>query len=188
MNVKIQETPDPHTLKFVLNKEILEQHVTYLFQTEQESKVSPLAQEIFKLTGIKSILLGSNFVSITKNHDVGWDKLQSRLSNIVVEYVSSEQEMIIDYNFYSDQDNDDSKNLDDEIVKQIIELIDTMVRPTVAEDGGDIKFASFKDGVVYLTLHGACSGCPGATFTLKVWIENMLKRYIPEVIEVRQVE
>ena len=197
MSIHIQETPNPQTLKFIIeNSVILDGDTNITFNNVNECYGAPLAEQLLEIEGVISLFFSKDFISITKDNTSNWHHLKMLVKDIISDYIESGEPI-----FNSDVavvSNDNSKtkniqisdadNLDDEITKQIKEIIETMVRPAVAEDGGDIEFSEFKDGVVYVKLYGACYGCPSSTITLKDGIENMLKHYIPEVNEVVQVE
>ncbi len=150
----------------------------------QAATKSPLALQLLQLSGVKSIFFGKDFVTVTKSEDTEWSKIKAEIIATIMDfYVSGKPVM-----FETDSKETESDEEDDEVVKQIKELIEMKVRPAVAMDGGDIIFHSFNEGIVRLVLKGSCSGCPSSTITLKNGIENMLKHYIPEVEEVEQVE
>jgi Fe-S cluster biogenesis protein NfuA len=154
------------------------------FTQPEEGAHSPLARRLFEVDGIVGVFLGSDFVTVTKGPGQSWDVLKPIvLSAIMDHYVSGEPVVESDAPTGEGADADD-----DSIVQQIKELIETRVRPAVAQDGGDIVFRGFENGVVYLHMQGSCSGCPSSTATLKHGIENMLRYYVPEVEEVRPVD
>lgn len=183
MFIQTENTPNPNTLKFLPG-----QYVTggepVNFTSKEAAFNSPLALELFNIEKITAIFLGFDFITVTKADDASWDILKPSLLTVIMEYLVSGKDIFI---------NSDSKNgykpdeNDSDLVKQIKELIETRVRPAVAQDGGDIIFKEFVDGIVKLELHGACSGCPSSTVTLKDGIENMLKYYVPEIIAVESV-
>ena len=183
MFIQTELTPNPKTVKFIPGKEVSPQkNVSYKDTVEAEN--SPLAKRLFLIDGIDAIFFGSDFVSITKNDDLEWQVLKPLiLSQIMQHYMSNEK--VIDEIKETAQVEVNAEDKD--IVIQIEELLETRVRPAVARDGGDITFQSFDNGIVYLQMKGACSGCPTSMATLKMGVENMLKHYIPEVIEVREV-
>jgi Fe-S cluster biogenesis protein NfuA len=192
MFIQIEETPNPNVLKFVPGESLTTGHV-YEFKTEQESQPSPLAQRLFKLTGVDGILIGTDFVSDTKKDSESWDVLKPMILGSLMDHFSSGLPAIDPTRLHADAEDasgDDSSysETEQEIVTQIRDMLDTRIRPAVAVDGGDIIFVRYEKGVVYLRLKGACSGCPSSTVTLKNGIENMLRHYIPEVLEVRAEE
>tara|TARA_B100001564_G_C20602115_1_gene653219 strand:+ start:694 stop:1251 length:558 start_codon:yes stop_codon:yes gene_type:complete len=184
MFIQTQETPNPSTLKFIPGKVVLEDRTMQISKKEQAS-VSPLAVKLFDIDGVQSIFLGSDFISITKQEDISWDIIKHDILDIIMDHYVTEQPILAEEKTIKEVDS--SFNNADPLVIQIKELIETRVRPAVAQDGGDIIFHSFENGVVKLELHGACSGCPSSTITLKNGIENMLKYYVPEVESVEAV-
>ena len=192
MFIQTQTTPNPSTLKFIPGEVVLKTG-TAEFKNKDDSAKSPLAQALFSIKNVESIFLGSDFISVTKASDSDWDSLKTEVLTTIMDHYVSQKPIMLDdevSNSGKDDGNDSSEGGedDDEIVKQIKELIDTRVRPAVAQDGGDIIFRAFEDGIVKLQLHGACSGCPSSTITLKDGIENMLRHYVPEVEAVEAVE
>lgn len=185
MFIQTEQTPNPKTLKFIPGLEVMNSG-TLSFADRESAKKSPLAEALFAIKNIEGVFFGSDFITITRNADVEWDILKPAILTTIMEHFVSGRPLI----------SGDSKEIratstasaeDSDMVKQIKELIDTRVRPAVAEDGGDIVYQDFRDGIVYLELHGACSGCPSSTATLKSGIENMLKHYIPEIEAVEAV-
>jgi len=184
MFIQTEATPNPSTLKFIPGEDVLADK-TANFTNKEDAARSPLASAIFAIDNVDSVFLGSDFISVTKSEAIGWDLLKTEiLTTIMDHYVSGKSVMLEGESAEAEAIADEE---DDEIVSQIKELIETRVRPSVAQDGGDIIFKGFKDGVVQLEMHGACSGCPSSTVTLKNGIENMLKHYVPEVESVEQV-
>ncbi len=183
MNIQTEATPNPSSLKFLPGKTVMEKE-TADFRNVEEAKFSPFALNLFKIDGVEGVFFGSDFISITKadNHD--WQYLEPSIIETIRECYKLEIAFML-----AGQDNadDTSTTEDTEAVIQIKKIIDTQVRPAVARDGGDITFQSFDNGIVYLQMKGACSGCPSSALTLKAGIEKTLKHYIPEVLEVRQV-
>jgi Fe-S cluster biogenesis protein NfuA len=191
MFIQTEETPNPATLKFIPDGHIVLKNGTAEFknQKQAESK-SPLALQLFTITGVEAVFFGHDFITITKSGNAVWKYLTSEIQAVIMDFFLTGKEPMFE-NKENENSNELNKNLpeegDSEIVKQIKELIEIKVRPAVAMDGGDIIFHSFENGVVYLMLKGSCSGCPSSTVTLKSGIENMLKHYIPEVESVEQV-
>ena len=160
---------------------------TAFFQNVEEANNSPFAKRLFKVEGVEGVFFGSDFITITKNQSIDWQIMKPLVLGSIIDHYNSGEDTIITVK--KNENNSLEKNDDDsDIVKQIKELLDSRVRPAVAMDGGDIIYNSFKDGIVYLHMQGACSGCPSSTATLKMGIENMLKHYIPEVQEVRPID
>ncbi len=182
MFIQTEETPNPATIKFLPGQMIVDGK-TVDFPSESDAKKSPLAKRLFGLTGVSRVFFSGDFISITKADDTDWSMLKPMILAVIMEHLSTGQK-ILDDDFFDNKENTSSGE-NSEIENQIIELLDERVRPMVAMDGGDIVFDRFEDGIVYLEMQGACSGCPSSTATLKSGIENMLKHYIPEVVEVR---
>lgn len=180
MFIQTETTPNPATLKFLPGKPVMERGVREM-KTTEESLASPLAQRLFELDGVTGVFFGSDFISVTKSPDREWAAMKMPVMAAIMDHYMSGLPLIRD----GHDDTEESGAPDDEITTQIKELLDTRVRPMVAMDGGDIVFDRFDQGIVYLHMRGACSGCPSSTATLKSGIENMLRHYIPEVLEVR---
>ena len=182
MFIQTEDTPNPATLKFIPGVDVLPGNSAE-FNSSDEAKTSPLASRLLRIDGVESVFLSGDFVSITKADQMEWFALKPSVLAGIMEHFASGLP-VMDAAQDSDVDNSD----DDEVVQQIKHLLDTRVRPAVAMDGGDITFHSFDEGVVTLQMRGACQGCPSSTATLKMGIENMLRHYIPEVVEVRPTE
>ncbi len=146
-----------------------------------------MARRLFDVEGVSRVFLGSDFVTVTKVGDADWQVLKPAILGGIMEHFTS-GEPVIASAAPAGQASNEAVEGEDEIVSQIRELLDTRVRPAVAQDGGDIIFQRFEDGIVYLHMQGSCSGCPSSTATLKMGIENMLRHYVPEVVEVRAAE
>ncbi|MBR9650872.1 NifU family protein [Thalassovita aquimarina] len=185
MFIQTESTPNPATLKFLPGQAVLGTG-TADFPSAETAGASPLAQRIFAVNGVTGVFFGGDFVTVTKSEDVEWDHIKPGILGAIMEHFQSGQPVMAGdseaASGHADHDGPDS-----EIVGQIKELLDTRVRPAVAQDGGDITFHGFDRGVVYLHMQGACAGCPSSTLTLKMGIENLLRHYIPEVTEVRPV-
>ncbi len=184
MFIQTESTPNPATLKFLPGQSVLETG-TADFVTADKAVNSPLAMRIFAISGVTGVFFGVDFVTVTKEEPLNWDHLKPAILGAIMEHYQSGQPVIEGANEQSGHTAHDGP--DAEIVNQIKELLDTRVRPAVAQDGGDITFHGFDRGIVYLTMKGACAGCPSSTMTLKMGIENLLRHYIPEVTEVRPV-
>lgn len=182
MFIQTESTPNPATLKFLPGVTVMEKG-TANFDTRESAEVSPLAMNLYATDGVTGVFLGSDFVTVTKSEEKNWDIMKPLVLGAIMEHFQSGRSVIEGTIEADDADGDD-----DGIVRQIKELIDTRVRPAVAQDGGDIIYHGFEEGVVYLRMQGACAGCPSSTATLKHGIENMLRYYVPEVQEVRAVE
>jgi Fe-S cluster biogenesis protein NfuA len=184
MFIQTEATPNPATLKFLPGQTVLDTG-TADFPSAGVAGNSPLAQRVFAVSGVTGVFLGSDFVTVTKQDDLDWNHLKPSILGAVMEHFQSGDPVVTGGNVESGHTETDEP--DSEIVTQIKELLDTRVRPAVAQDGGDITFHGFERGVVYLAMKGACAGCPSSTMTLKMGIENLLRHYIPEVTEVRPV-
>ena len=183
MFIQTESTPNPATLKFLPGQTVLEVG-TADFPSATAAESSPLARRIFAVQGVTGVFCGIDFVTVTKADAVEWDHIKPAILGAVMEHYQSGQPVIEGAQAAAHAEHSPD---DDGIVRQIKELLDTRVRPAVAQDGGDITFHGFDRGVVYLKMKGACAGCPSSTLTLKMGIENLLRHYIPEVLEVRPV-
>lgn len=186
MFIQTEETPNPATLKFLPGRTVVLQG-TADFDSAAAAGRSPLATRLFGAEGVVRVFLGSDFITITKSDTKDWSVLKPALLGIIMEHFTTNQPVLLEEGEAATTPAATASDEDDEIVTQIKELLDTRVRPAVAQDGGDIVFHSFEEGIVYLHMQGSCSGCPSSTATLKMGIENMLRHYVPEVIEVRPV-
>lgn len=186
MFIQTETTPNPNTLKF-LPGEIVMTTGTADFRSADEGARSPLARRLFKLNGVEGVFFGRDFVSVTKEEVKDWAVLKPLILGLVMDHFSQADPQLFD-DAAPDLQAHGNADLSNPIVKQIVELLDKRIRPAVAMDGGDIQFVDFQDGVVLLQMRGACAGCPSSTMTLKAGIENMLRHYVPEVVEVRAVQ
>ncbi|MFT3964313.1 MAG: NifU family protein [Sphingobium sp.] len=193
MMIETEATPNPATLKFLPGRQVMASG-TRDFPTPESAEVSPLADALFSLGDVTGVLFGQDFVAVTAAPGVSWPELKGDVVTIILEHFLTEQPLFRGGDaggiaIPADDDGevpaDDPEDAD--IVAQIRELIDTRVRPAVANDGGDIIYRGFDKGTVFLRMQGACSGCPSSTATLKNGIETLLKHYVPEVTEVRAV-
>lgn len=184
MFIQTESTPNPATLKFLPGQSVLGAG-TADFPSADTAGKSPLASRVFTVEGVTGVFLGGDFVTVTKSETTDWDVIKPAVLGAIMEHFQSGQPTIEGENTTSGHAEHSGE--DGEIVEQIKELLDTRVRPAVAQDGGDIVFHGFDRGVVYLHMQGACAGCPSSTLTLKMGIENLLRHYIPEVTEVRPV-
>jgi len=182
MFIQTEATPNPATLKFIPEQAVMTQG-TANFDTKESAGRSPLATRLFNVSGVDSVFLGLDFITVTKTDEQDWQVLKPMILEALMTHYSSGDVVIKE-----DTSAEETGEEDSDVVKQIKELLDTRVRPAVAQDGGDIIFHKFEDGIVHLTMMGACSGCPSSGATLKHGIENMLRYYVPEVTEVRQAE
>ena len=182
MFIQTENTPNPNTMKFLPGQDVLGDKTAF-FTDAENAKSSPLASALFVLSDIRAVFFGSDFITVTKTESASWDVLKPQILTTVMEHYQAGLPLMAAQK--EKPESAESYSADEqEIVDQIKELIETRVRPAVAQDGGDIVFHSFAEGIVKLEMHGACSGCPSSTATLKSGIENMLKHYIPEVIAV----
>jgi len=183
MFIQTEQTPNPATLKFLPGRPVMTSG-TANFTSEEAARISPLAERLFSLPEVTGVFLGTDFVTVSKTNEGDWYLLKPAILAAIMEHFTAGRPMLLADPTEGATENGEE---DDEIVAQIKELLETRVRPAVAQDGGDITFHDFEDGVVYLHMQGSCSGCPSSTATLKAGIENMLRHYIPEVVEVRAV-
>jgi Fe-S cluster biogenesis protein NfuA len=186
MFIQTEQTPNPATLKFLPGQDVMAAGVADFTELEA-SESSPLAKRVFSVEGVTGVFLGRDFVTVTKAEGQDWYALKPAVLGALMEHYQS-GDPVISPDAELGPEAGSVHEDDDDIVKQIKELIDTRVRPAVAQDGGDIIFHGFERGVVYLQMRGACAGCPSSTITLKNGIENLLRYYVPEVSEVRPVE
>ncbi len=185
MFIQTESTPNPATLKFLPGQTVLGTG-TADFPSAEGAGASPLASRIFAVGGVAGVFFGNDFITVTKTEATEWDHVKPALLGAIMEHFQSGQPVMAG-EAMAPSGHADHSGPDVEIVDQIKELLDTRVRPAVAQDGGDITFHGFDRGVVYLHMQGACAGCPSSTLTLKMGIENLLRHYIPEVTEVRPV-
>ena len=184
MFIQTEQTPNPATLKFLPGCTVMEAG-TANFPDRGAAAGSPLAERLFELAQVAGVFLGADFITVTKHGDSEWHELKPAVLATIMEHFTAGHPVILAG--AATAASDATAEEEDEIVAQIKELLETRVRPAVAMDGGDITFEDFEDGIVYLHMQGSCSGCPSSTATLKAGIENMLRHYIPEVVEVRAV-
>lgn len=186
MFIQTEATPNPATLKFIPGETVL-QSGTRDFRTVEEGASSPLAKRLFEIPGVTGVFLGSDFISVTKEEGE-WQHLKPSILGVIMEHYISGASVVEDGDANQAQDDGEIYDpADKEIVDTIKELLETRVRPAVAQDGGDIVFKQYEDGIVSLHMRGACAGCPSSTATLRHGIENLLKHFIPEIQEVRPV-
>ena len=184
MFIQTESTPNPATLKFLPGLTVMEQG-TADFPNENSASSSPLAKRLFTLKGVTGVFLGIDFITVTKPDEIDWEHIKPSILGAIMDHFQSGAPII--EGEQSGSVHAEHSGEDTEIVGQIKELLDSRVRPAVAQDGGDITFHGFERGIVYLQMQGACAGCPSSTMTLKMGIENLLRHYIPEVTEVRPV-
>src|ERR1700743_261288 len=186
MFIQTEATPNPATLKFIPGRTVLD-NGTMEFSNREAANRSPLAEKLFGVSGVTSVFFGSDFVTVTKD-DSDWQHLKPAILGAIMEHYMSGAPLLADGSAGDgslEADDEFFDEADAETVDQIKDLIETRVRPAVANDGGDITFRGFKDGIVYLNMKGSCSGCPSSTATLQHGIQNLLKHFVPDVVEVR---
>ena len=187
MFIETEATPNPATLKFLPGRDVLGSRGTADFTAPADAAGrSSLAERVFLVGDVARVFLGADFVTVTKTDDADWTMLRPRILGAVMEHFLSGMP-VMEEGEADGEHGEDFDPVDQEIVAQIKELLDTRVRPAVANDGGDIIYRGFDKGKVYLRMQGACSGCPSSTATLKNGIEQLLKHYVPEVTEVLAV-
>lgn len=184
MHIDIETTPNPATVKFLPHRAVMTDG-TRDFATPEEAEASPLADALYGLGDVEGVFFGRDFVSVTKAPGSDWPALKPQVLSVLLDHFASDAPL-----FHANSPDAVPESFpiapeDEDIVAQIAELIDTRVRPAVAADGGDIILKGFDKGTVYLAMQGACAGCPSSTMTLKQGVEQLLKYYVPEVIEVR---
>jgi Fe-S cluster biogenesis protein NfuA len=182
MFIQTEETPNPATMKFLPGRDVMGQGTLDILSASEAAQ-SPLAEVLFGIEGVKSIFLGKDFITVTKDDSRNWALLKPPILTTIMEHFTANKPVL-----KRQQARDESVGGDENpIITKIRELLDHKIRPAVAQDGGDITFQSYEDGIVYLNLKGSCAGCPSSSMTLKAGVENMLRHYVPEVREVRQV-
>lgn len=198
MFIQTEDTPNPATMKFLPSRAVVPAPIE--FETVESAAQSPLATALFAVAGVARVFLGTDFISVTRDDNIEWPELRPSILSAIMDHFMNDRPVMdegAEQNIgtcgsscscsSAPSCDADSTCGQEDVVKQICELLDTRIRPAVAQDGGDVAFEKYEDGVVYLRLKGACAGCPSATATLKFGIENMLKHFIPEVKEVRRV-
>ena len=184
MFIQTETTPNPNSLKFVLEREIYEGE-SIEFNNQSQAEKSPLAQKLLSIDGVEKILIFQNFITVSKNK-YSWDQLKASILHVISDFISSGLNAInVSEHMMSTEVDHNSK--DRETVDAISAIISKKVKPAVAQDGGDINFVKYNEGVVFLELKGSCAGCPSATLTLKNGVENILKHHIPEIKRVEQI-
>lgn len=187
MFIQTEATPNPATLKFLPGQTVLADG-TRDYRKENGAADSPLAQKLFAIEGVEGVFFGSDFITVTKG-DGEWHHLKPAILGTIMEHFLSGEPVVAETAGGNGQANGEEffSEEDEEIVETVRELIETRVRPAVAQDGGDIIFRGYRDGIVYLHMQGACAGCPSSVITLKNGIENLLRHFVPEVEAVEQV-
>ncbi|HZP20840.1 MAG TPA: NifU family protein [Bauldia sp.] len=183
MFIQTETTPNPQSLKFLPGRAVLGDDKAE-YRSADEASASPLAERLFALPGVSAVFLGSDFITVTKSGGE-WQHIKPAILGAIMEHFTSGMPVL--RNAPSDDTGDEFfADEDGETVATIKELIETRVRPAVAQDGGDITFRGFRDGVVFLNMRGSCAGCPSSTATLKHGIENLLRHFVPEVREIQE--
>jgi len=185
MFIQTEPTPNPATLKFLPGRQVMATGVAELTDPEEAKRLSPLAARLFEVEGVKGVYLGGDFISVTKAEGEEWHLLKPAVLGAIMEHFLSGDPVA--FKGAELAETGAAAAEDDETVRQIKELIETRVRPAVAQDGGDIVYRGYRDGRLYLGMQGACSGCPSSTITLKRGIENLIRHYVPEVESVEAV-
>ena len=185
MFIQTEATPNPATLKFLPGRAVLETGTLDLRDRDEAAAQSALAERLFAVNGVTGVFFGSDFIAVTKDDGGEWQQLKPMILGAIMEHFLSGVPLLNTAGAEPGDGDEFFDAADAETVATIKELIETRVRPAVANDGGDITFKGFKDGVVYLNMKGACSGCPSSTATLRHGIQNLLRHFLPDVTEVR---
>ena len=183
LNIYIESNPNPNSLKFVTNVMLVDEGIVKDYPDIQSAEDSPLAKKLFNFNYVKRVFIMSNFITITKSEKFSWEEIKLDLRDFIKKYIEEENEIISKTKKQSSvksESKSESNNIDEKIKK----ILEEYIKPAVEQDGGAIDFESFDNGRVTVSLKGACSGCPSSTLTLKSGIENLLKRFVPEVKEV----
>ena len=189
MFIQTEATPNPATLKFLPGRVVLDQGTADFRDAEGASQASPLAGSLFTILGVTGVFFGYDFVTVTKDDAQEWPHLKPAILGAIMEHFMSDRPVMADggtEHQVAAEGEEFYDAADEEIVQTIKELLDTRVRPAVAQDGGDITFRGFEKGTVFLHMKGACAGCPSSTATLKHGIQNLLRHFVPEVEQVEQ--
>jgi Fe-S cluster biogenesis protein NfuA len=191
MFIQTEETPNPATMKFLPGREVMgtagqegSAGGTMDIASVADAGQSPLAEALFKIDGVRGIFLGKDFITVTKEDARNWSAMKPPVLTAIMEHFTANKPILSAQNTTAEAVAGEEEN---PIILKIRDLLDHKIRPAVAQDGGDITFQSYEDGIVYLNLKGSCAGCPSSSMTLKAGVENMLRHYIPEIREVRQV-
>ena len=189
MFIQTEDTPNPATLKFLPGREVMGARPPADFPNVDAAQAAPLAAALFAIEGVESVFFGADFISVSKN-EAEWQHLKPSILQAIMEHFVADLPIMPNAEALEtaqDEASDGTSGADSETIVMIKQILDTRVRPAVEQDGGDIVFHGFEDGIVSLHLRGACAGCPSATATLKQGVENLLKHYVPSVTEVRAV-
>jgi Fe-S cluster biogenesis protein NfuA len=189
MFIQTESTPNPATLKFLPGKVVMDQGTADFRDADTAAETSPLAEKLFSIPGVNGVFFGYDFVTITKEDAPEWQHLKPAVLGTIMEHFMSGQPVMAKGNELAGETGGEEffDDGDETIVTTIKELLETRVRPAVAQDGGDITFRGYRDGTVFLHMKGACAGCPSSTATLKHGIQNLLRHFIPEVQAVEAV-
>jgi Fe-S cluster biogenesis protein NfuA len=186
LTVRTEQTPNPNSLKYHLGRLLIPGGSANFPTLESAVERSPLARRLFAVEGVVGVFIGSDFFTITREEGRAWDSLNEGIAPALEAFLEAGEPVLVGKQ-PADVPLLEESDADPKVIQQIRDLIDEKVRPAVAQDGGDIVFRGFKDGIVYLEMHGACSGCPASSVTLKDGIESMLRYYTDSVTEVRAV-
>lgn len=185
MFIQTQETPNPNSLKFFPGRIITKDNIIEYNNSEEAQKTSILAAQLLNIKGITNVMFNNDYIAISIE-DCEWKHVKPLIIDIIISYFLHYNDILInEAPLETEEEFFDEKDI--KIVNCIKELIETHIRTAVAKDGGDIKFRGYKNGVVYLSMHGACSGCPSAGATLKHGVENLFKHFIPQIKSVEQI-
>jgi Fe-S cluster biogenesis protein NfuA len=190
MFIQTEATPNPATLKFLPGRIVLDEGVRE-FSEPEAAEASPLAEALFDITGVRRVFFAQDFLTVTKHEAVEWDHLKAPILAAIMDHFTSGEALLRGAGGGEDDDGHDARVYEGDaaaVVEEIKDLLDSRIRPAVAQDGGDILFSRFEPetGVVWLHMRGACAGCPSSAATLKAGVENMLRHYVPEVTRVEQ--
>lgn len=197
MFIETEETPNPATLKFLpIGREVMGRNASTMDFVQASSAVgrSPLVEALFAIPGVIRVFLGEDFISVTKASHREWEEIRGQVLGVLMDYFTTGQPIVlkgadvVEGSTTDLAESEASDPVEAAIITQIKELLDTRIRPAVATDGGDIVYRGYHNGVVRLTMQGACSGCPSSRATLRHGVENLLRHYIPEVVAVEQVD
>ncbi|HET9451125.1 MAG TPA: NifU family protein [Aggregicoccus sp.] len=181
VNIQLEWTPNPSTLKYVVDRKLLASGAVNITSKEAAAEKSPLAKRLMDITGVTAVMVGTNFVTVTKGEDGEWDELNDRVMDTLDAHLTANEPVVDEAAIAAART---AMGVAGSVEQRIQDILDTEIRPAVAQDGGDITLDRFEDGFVYLNMKGSCSGCPSSTATLKMGIESRLRELIPEVLEV----
>ncbi len=187
MFIQTEATPNPDSLKFIPGVPVLEQGTVMIESAEEAALRSPLAAALFETGDVKAVFLAHDFITVSKADHIGWDVVKPVVLTTLMEHFTAQLPVMLPNGQTLEEAREDVAEEDREVANQIKELIETRVRPAVAQDGGDIIFRGFRQGIVKLEMRGSCSGCPSSAVTLKNGVERMLKHYVPEIYAVEAV-